>query len=278
MTASVVRHQLGDPAGDLGPLGDLALQQAEADAQRGQRLPRLVVELAGDTSALALLRLHQAARERLHPPGRGLHLREEHRVLYRHRGLGRHRLGEANLLLAEGVGLHRGERDQPGNVAAGEQWHPHPAPLAQLPGRETPGGVGAQVGNQHGGAGVEDALHDRMVGGLEPRALLGRYRHHAAALEDRPDGEPRGLFDQHDAGVIERHQLAHPVEERHQHDLAVETAGELDGRLAQLLSQAPGAPLTLESEPSLGHVPRHGQNGERGGALPELGNDLAVEP
>jgi hypothetical protein len=54
-------HQLGHPPGDAAALVGLPLQQAEPEAQRGQRLTGLVVELSGDVAPLALLHLDQAA-------------------------------------------------------------------------------------------------------------------------------------------------------------------------------------------------------------------------
>ena len=135
----------------------------------------------------------------------------------------------------------------------------------------------AQVGNPHRGAGGQDALHDRVIGRIEVRTSLDRHRAQPVAVVDRPHGEARRLFEQHDAGAIERHQLPQPVEERHQDDLAVETAGELDGRLAQLLGHGPGAALGLMGEPAVGDVARDRQNGDRRAPRPELRNEAAVE-
>ena len=137
--------------------------------------------------------------------------------------------------------------------------------------------MGADVGNQDRGAGRQDAVDDRVVGRLELRSLLGREGNHAVAVEDGPDGDPRRLLEEHDAGAVEGDQPSQAVEQGRQHGFAVEAAGERHGRLAQCVGDGPGAPLGLVREPSVGHVPGNAQHRRYGAPWPGFRNEPAVE-
>ena len=121
--------------------------------------------------------------------------------------------------------------------------------------------MGTDVGDQHRRAGRQDAVDDRMIGRIELRSLLGRQRNDAVAVEHGPDGDPRRLLDQHDAGAVEGDHRPQAIEQGRQHGLAVEAAGERHGRFAQGVGDVPGALLGLVRESEVSHVARDAQHG-----------------
>ena len=136
------------------------------------------------------------------------------------------------MIFVEVAGLALGQGEQPGHLATREQRDPHPTRLGRTIRWEAPVGVGADVGNQNRCAGLQDTVDDRVVGRLELRSILGREGNHAVAVEDGPDGDPRRLLDEHDAGTVEGDQPSQAVEQGRQHGFAVQAAREHQGRLA----------------------------------------------